>query len=175
MSVDRARFLVSTGLGAAAAVMLDRLVARAETIAPSDIDTLNAAIELERAGIKAYDDAAATKLLSPKVLALALLFKRDHTVHLAALTAAVDSAGGKVSDKTLALAYPKLATEADILAFAQVVEQKAASTYLSVIPEFKDRDLAQVVGSILGVETIHVGVLAQALGAFPPYPSGFVK
>lgn len=155
--------------------MLDRLVARAETLAPGDLDTLNAAIELERAGIKAYDDAAATNLLTPKILAVAQLFKRDHQVHLAALVAAVESAGGKVSDKTLVLPYPKLATEADILSFAKVVEEKAASTYLSVVPEFKDRDLAQVVASILGVETIHVGVLAQALGTFPPYPSGFVK
>lgn len=85
------------------------------------------------------------------------------------------AAAGKVTEKTLHLDYPKLASQADILAFAQVVEEKAASTYLSVIPEFKDRDLAQVAASIMGVETIHVGILAQALNVFPPYPSGFVK
>jgi rubrerythrin len=175
MSFSRARFIVASGLGAGAAVLLDRFVARAESAAPGDIETLNAAIELERAGIKAYDDAAETKLLTPKILSVALLFKRDHQTHLAALIAAVESGGGTPSDKTAHLHYPRLASESDILKFAQTVEEKAASTYLSVIPEFKDRDLAQVAGSILGVETIHVGVLAQALDEFPPYPSGFVK
>ena len=155
--------------------MLDRLVARAASADPGDLDTLNAAIELERAGIKAYDDAASTKLLSPKVLQVALLFRRDHQVHLAALSAAVQSGGGIVTDKTAHIDYPKLATESDVLAFAQVVEEKAASTYLSVVSEFKDRELAQVAASIMGVETIHVGILAQVLNAFPPYPSGFVK
>jgi len=175
MSISRARFIVASSLGAGAAVLLDRLVARAASADPGDLDTLNAAIEIERAGIKAYDDAASTKLLSPKVLSVALIFKRYHQTHLAALAAAVESGGGKVTDKTAHFDYPKLATESDVLAFAQVVEEKAASTYLSVIPEFKDRELAQVAASIMGVETIHVGILAQVLNAFPPYPSGFVK
>ncbi len=175
MSIPRARFLVASALGAGAVVLLDRLVARAANADRGDLDTLNAAIEVERAGIKAYDDAASTKLLSPQILQVALLFRRDHQTHLTALAAAVESGGGKVTDKTLHLDYPKLATQADILAFAQVVEEKAASTYLSVIPEFKDRDLAGVAASIMGVETIHVGILAQALNVFPPYPSGFVK
>ncbi len=155
--------------------MLDRFVARAAQADAGDLSSLNSAIELERAGIKAYDAAAATKLLSPKVAAYAAMFKRDHQMHLAALVAAVQAGGGTPSLNTAKLPYPQLTTERDILIFAQGVEEKAASTYLSVIPEFKDRDLASVAGSILGVETIHVGVLAQALGDFPPYPSGFVK
>ena len=174
-SLSRARFIVASGLGATGVVLLDRLVARAAMATPGDIQTLNAAIELERAGIKAYDDAAATKLLSPQVLALALLFQRDHQAHLAALSAAVRSGGGTPSLKIAKLHYPQLATQNDILAFARGVEEKAASTYLSVIPDLNDRDLAGFAASILGVETIHVGILAQALGEFPPYPGGFVK
>jgi rubrerythrin len=175
MEYSRARFLVSAGLGAGAVVLLDRLVARAATIEASDVATLNAAIELERAGIKAYTDAAATKLLSPKILQVALLFQRDHQTHLAALVAAVQSSGAVPSAKTAKLDYPNMTTENEVLAFARTVEETAASTYLSVIPEFKDRELAGVAGSILGVETVHVGILAQALDAFPPYPGGFVK
>ena len=171
----RARFIVASGLGATGVALLDRLVARAASADPGDLQTLNAAIELERAGIKAYDDAAATKLLSPKVLALALLFRRDHQMHLAALAAAVQSGGGTPTAKIANIHYPQLASENDILAFAKGVEEKAAGTYLSVIPDFKDRQLAGVAASILGVETIHVGMLAQALGTFPPYPDGFVK
>jgi len=175
MSLSRARFIVASGLGAGAVVLLDRLVARAESADAGDLETLNAAIELERAGIKAYDDAASTKLLSPRVLQIAMLFKRDHQTHLAALIAAVQSGGGTVTDKTTHLEYPRLASQADVIAFAQTVEEKAASTYLSVIAEFKNRDLAQVAASILGVETIHVGILSQALDTFPPYPGGFVR
>jgi rubrerythrin len=175
MQYSRTRFLVASGLGAGAVLLLDRLVARAATASPGDLAALNAAIELERAGIKAYDDAAATKLLSPHVLDVATLFKRDHQTHLAALEAAVRSGGGTPSSATAKLDYPALATEAQILAFARDVEEKAASTYLSVIPEFQDRELAAVAASILGVETVHVGTLSLALGAFPPYPTGFVK
>ncbi len=175
MSLSRARFLIASGIGASGLALLDRVVARAAGADPGDLSSLNAAIELERAGIKAYDDAAATKLLSPKIAAVAAIFKRDHQMHLAALIAAVEAGGGTPSTKTAKLHYPQLTSENGILYFAQDVEKKAASTYLSVIPELKDRDLAGVIGSILGVETVHVGALAQALGAFPPYPSGFVK
>ncbi len=158
-----------------AALLLDRFVARAAAADPKDMATLNAAIELERAGIKAYDDAAATRLLSPGVLKVATLFRGDHVAHLAALTAAVRAGGAIPSTATAKLDYPQLSSEKDVLAFARDVEEKAASTYLSVLPDLRDRDLAQVAASILGVETVHVGILAQALGAFPPYPSGFVK
>lgn len=175
MEHSRARFLVATALGAGVAVSLDRLVARADSVAHPGLDALNAAIELERAGIKAYDDAAATKLLSPDVLKLALLFRGDHSAHLAALIAAVRASGHLPSDKTAKLTYPPLTSQTDIVRFARVVEERAASTYLSVIPDLRDRDLAQTLASILGVETVHVGMLAQALGEFPPYPTGFVR
>jgi len=72
-------------------------VAAAEKADPGDMATLNAAIALERAGIKAYVDAAATGLLPKEILAIASGF-----------------------------------------AFALVVERKAASTDLSVIPDLKD-------------------------------------
>src|ERR1700722_12449415 len=123
MDSTRARFLVASGLGAGAALLLDQLVARAASLDASDIATLNAAIELERAGIKAYADAAGTKLLSPKVLQVALLFQRDHQSHLAALIAAVQSSGSTPSAKTAKLDYPHLTSEGDVLKFAQTVEE----------------------------------------------------
>ena len=175
MDFSRSRFLVATGLGVGAAVMLDRAVAQAETIVPGDLDALNAAIELERAGIKAYTDAAGTGLLTGHVAHVASLFRNDHSAHLAALIATVQASGATPSDKTAHVDYPKLANEKDILLFAKTVEELAASTYLSVIPDLRDRKLAQTVGSILGVETTHVAVLAIALEDFPPYPDGFVK
>jgi hypothetical protein len=175
MSISRLRFIVATGLGTGVLASFDQLIARAASADANDLATLNAAIELERAGIKAYDDAAGLKLLSPKPLEVAHLFRRDHVSHLAALQAAVTSGGGTPSTKIAKVDYPQMKSEKDVLGFASTVEKLAASTYLSVIPEFKDRNLAQVAGAILGVETTHVGMLASALGEFPPYPSGFVK
>jgi rubrerythrin len=149
-------------------------VEAATTADPSDIGSLNAAIAIERAGIKAYTDAAATGLLSKPVLAVASGFLADHTAHRDALIAAVRAAGGTPTTQTLKLPYPPLKSEGDILRFALVVEKKAADTYLSEIPEFKDRHFAEFAASILGVETTHVALLASALNQLPPYPGGFM-
>jgi hypothetical protein len=152
--------------------LLASLAAAAQAATPADLSTLDAAIELERAGIKAYADAAATGLLSPPVLAIATAFAADHTAHRDALIGAVVSAGATPSAGTAPIVYPALATERDIIAFADAVERKAASTYLSVIPDLDDRRLAGVAAAILGVETTHVALLAQALGE-RAYPGGF--
>lgn len=167
------------GAGSALALvgmpLMTRLVAAAEKDAdPADLDTLNTAIELERAGIKAYVDAAGTGLLSPAIIETATGFIADHTAHRDALIAAVISGGGTPTTRTFAIEYPPLHSQADILEFALVVEKKAASTYLSVIPDLKNRDLAQVAASILGVETTHVSVLSNALGK-RVFPSHFVS
>jgi rubrerythrin len=174
MMIRRAQIL---GFGTAAAAiglpLLTNFAAAAEHADPDDIASLNVAIELERAGIKAYADAAATNLLSPGVLELAGRFVADHTAHRDALIGAVRAAGATPSTATAAIPYPPLATERDIIAFANTVELKAASTYLSVVPELHDRHLAAVAAAILGVETTHVALLSQALGK-KTYPSGFV-
>ncbi len=153
--------------------LLTALAAAAQTADPADIASLNSAIELERAGIKAYADAGATGLLSKPVLSLAARFVADHTAHRDALAGAVRSAGFTVSEKIAPIAYPPLATERDVIAFANVVEMKAASTYLSVIPDLHHRELAGVAAAILGVETTHVALLAAALDT-RVYASGFV-
>ena len=166
------------GFGSAAVafspLLLSSLAAAAVTADPADIASLNSAIELERAGIKAYVDAAATKLLSPQVLAVAGGFIVDHTAHRDALIGAVKAAGATPSTATAQLVYPALTSEKDIIAFAIVVEKKAAATYLSVVPDLKDRNLAGIAAAILGVETTHVALLENALGITRSYPSGFV-
>jgi len=114
------------------------------------------------AGIKAYQDAAATGILPPDVLAIAGGFMADHTAHRDALIAAVKASGNTPSTATAKLTYPPLKRVNDILAFAMVVERKAASTYLSVIPDLKDPGFRQAAASILGVETTHVALHAPA-------------
>lgn len=174
------RYSRASLLGATSAIalvglpLLGSLVEAATAADPGDLQMLNAAIELERAGIKAYNDAATTGLLTPPVLKVAQGFVADHIAHRDALIAAVNAGGGTPSNATAQLVYPPLRSQTDILHFALVVEEKAASTYLSVIPDLKNRDLAQAAASILGVETTHVSVLVSALGIQTPYAKGFV-
>jgi rubrerythrin len=173
--ISRAALL---GAGSAIALvgvdLMTRFVQAASVADADDIAALNAAIELERAGIKAYQVAAATKLLSAPVLAVCGRFVADHVAHRDALIAAVRAGGGVPSEGTAHLNYPTLDSQVAILHFARGVEEKAASTYLSVVPEFSNRALAQAAASILGVETTHVALLAQALGE-TSYPSSFVS
>jgi len=167
-------------LGASSAVALVGLplvagfVEAAERADAGDIATLNAAISLELAAIKAYQDALGTGLLTPGVAAIASRFTSDHGAHRDALSAAVTAGGYTPSQATAWLTYPPLNTQADILRFAMAVERKAAATYLSVVPDLKDRRLAGFAAAILGVETTHVSTLASALGV-PVYESGFVS
>lgn len=167
-------------LGASSAIalvggpLMTQFVEAAQAADPADLATLNAAIALELAGIKAYADAAKTGLVSAAVLKVVSGFVADHTAHAQALSAAVKAGGGVPATTPATLVYPSLKSENDIIRFALVVEEKAASTYLSVIPDLKNRDLAQVAASILGVETTHVAKLCDVLGQ-RSYPSGFVS
>lgn len=171
------RSQIFAGLPAAAlfAALVPTLATAAAAAPSKDIDLLNsAAIPLERAGIKAYQDAAALNILSPGVLAVAKGFMADHQAHLGALEAAVRAAGATPSTNVAVITYPTLKTEKDIIAFAESVERTAASAYLSVFPVLEDKNLARAAASILGVETMHVTVLASALGQGVPY-HGFVS
>jgi hypothetical protein len=176
------RFSRATILGASSAIalvgptLLQRFLVVAEAADEGDVKILNVAIALERAGIKAYQDAAGTGLLQKPVLDVAVGFMKDHTAHRDALVAAVQHAGGTVTSETTKLTYPELKTQGDILKFALAVERQAAATYLSVLSSFKDRQLAQASGAILGVETTHVAILTQTLGmGTEPYNGGFVS
>jgi rubrerythrin len=171
----------STILGASSAIalvgstLMQRFLVAAEAADEGDVKILNVAIALERAGIKAYTDAASTGLLEKPVMAVATGFMRDHEAHRDALIAAVKHTGATPTPEVAKLTYPALKSQSDILKFALVVERQAASKYLSVIPSFTDRQLAQVAASILGNETTHVAILAQVLGLGTEPYGGFVS
>lgn len=123
-----------------AALMRD-FVEAASAADPSDLATLGAALELESAAIKAYDDAAASKLLSAGVLKVALGFRGDHVAHHDALAAAIRAAGAAPSLKIAHLDYPALTAEADVLRFAKTVEERAAS------PTFRSSPTSSIASS----------------------------
>jgi hypothetical protein len=174
LDISRVRFLgAGTALAAFGPALLTPFIAAAAQASEGDVKILNTAIALERAGIKAYKDALKTGLLSPGVLTVAKGFMTDHLAHLAALTGAVKAAGQTPTSATTKITYPTLASEADVLQFAEGIEKGAVTTYLSVIAAFEDRNLAKVAASILGVEATHVSTLAAALKETTPY-KGFV-
>ena len=164
MQVSRAKLLgTGTALTMIGAGLLGPFIAAAEAASDGDIKILQSAAMSERTAIKAYTDAAATGLLSPGVLAVAKGFMADHTAHRDALEGAIKAAGMTPSTGVLAITYPPLKTEGDILKFAQTLERGAATAYLSSVPNLQDRNLAKVAASILGVETTHVAILEYTL------------
>lgn len=125
MTTRRKVLFSGAALGLLGLPALRTLVSAATGASAVDLNTLNVAIELEHAGIKAYQDASATALLSSKVAKVAGGFMRDHIAHRDALIAAVTAGGGTPSAKTSTLPYPKLTSERDILEFAKSVEERA--------------------------------------------------
>lgn len=164
MRVSRAKLLgTGTALVTIGAGLLGPFITAAEAATEGDIKIVQFAALSERTAIKAYADAAGTGLLSPGVLAVAKGFMADHMAHRDALEGAIKAAGVTPDTAVAAITYPPLKSETDILAFAETLERGAASAYLASIPNLQDRNLAKVAGSILGVETTHVAILAYTL------------
>jgi len=162
-----------TAIGAVAAVRSSAAGAASRADA-DDVKLLNTAIGLELAAIKMYADAVTANLLTPVVANVTNQFSADHAAHRDALTAQVQQGGQTPTSDPAPLQSPPMKTEADFLAFALSAERQLATTYLSAVPQFRNRDLARIAASILGVDTAHVALLSEALRQTPAYPGGFV-
>ena len=160
---------------AGASLVLAPAVALAAAHADSgDLTLLNTAISLELAAIKMYADAVTANLLTPVVANVTNQFSADHAAHRDALIAQVQQGGGMPSTTPAPLQPPDMKTEADFLTFALAGERQIATNYLAAIPQFKNRDLAKLTASILGVDATHIALLTEALKQSPPYPGGFL-
>ena len=173
-TLSRAHALGALAALGLAAPLISNCTLAADKIDPADLKTLGSALALERAALDAYGKAVDSKALSAPVLAVVNLFVADHTAHRDALIAAI-TAGGQTPGTDLApLDTPTLQTEADILNYAYGVERTLANGHLTAVPAFRNRDFAKTAASILGVETTHVALLAEALRKGNAYPSSFV-
>lgn len=151
--------------------------ALATTVTTADVDILNVALALEHEAIDAYQIGAESGLLQQAVLGVAVAFQSHHKAHRDALIAAIRSMGGRPeeaksrADYAAALNVAAIRDQTDILRLAQRLERGAANAYLSVIPAFANRDLAQVAGKLASDETAHWALLSNALGdALPATP-----
>jgi rubrerythrin len=174
-TLSRASVLGAAGaLTLAAPILTGRLSLAAAKTDPNDVKLLSAALALELAEIKAYGDAIASGMLSPPVQATLQSFAADHAAHRDTLTAALAKAGASASSEFAPLESPVPHSEADVLANAYGLERQIAALYLGATAQYADRELTATAASILGVETAHVALLAEALRRWPAYPSGFV-
>ena len=167
----------SIALSGAAIAMLggqDVLAANSAGDAGKDVGILNVALALEHEAINAYTLGAQSGLLQKPVLDIALLFQSHHKQHRDALIATIQKLGGnpvmekKLNDYAEALQANLIKSQADILTLAQRLEKGAANAYLSVIPAFKDSELAKISGRLAADETMHWTILSNALGTMLP-------
>jgi bacterioferritin (cytochrome b1) len=169
----------SHAIGALAAAGVTLALAPAVALAAGradsgDLTLLQSAISYELAAIKMYADAVSANLLTPVVANVTNQFSADHAAHRDALIAQVQQGGGTPSTTPAPLQAPDMKTEADFLGFALAGERQIATVYLAAIPQFKNRDLAKLTASILGVDATHIALLTEALKQSPPYPGGFL-
>lgn len=179
---ERRQFLfnsVSVGLSATAVALLAGSPALAagsnmeDDQAGIDAQILSVALDAEREAVAAYGVGAASNLLSPGILKVAIQFQGHHKEHADLLINTITQLGGKVSDpKSHNFPVESLHTETDVLNFAATLERGAVSAYAGAIPLFQQRDLAKAAASILADEAMHWAVLRQVLG-LDPVPGAF--
>jgi rubrerythrin len=153
-------------------------LARAEAggHAAADLNILNVALGLEHEAIAAYQAGAESGLLAKPVLDVAVLFQGQHKQHRDALAATIRKAGAvPVEPKMMKdYAWPKLASQSDVLMFAAKLEAGAASAYLGALKAIQNKDYLTAAAAIMGNEAQHLAVLRHALGESPA-PSAFIS
>lgn len=137
-----------------------------------NVEILNKGLEAERFAIAAYELAAGTGLLSEGVIEVAKTFQSHHGQHAHKLHETIISLGGEpvrpLSQEEYAKKLPPgLVDEKTIIHYALTLEKGAAITYLNVIPDIENPQIAQAAASILGDEAMHWAVLRNALGLAP--------
>ncbi len=137
---------------------------------PADLRIFRFAASLENLAVAAYDTSAAL-LKTPAVVTAAKLFQEHHKEHAKLFNAQLKANGEKefTEPNSVLLAGLKpqidaLASEADVLAFAQDLELKAASTYFSTVGVLQGEKLAYTTMTIGGTEYRHAALLSSIRG-----------
>src|ERR671932_27706 len=107
-------------------------IALAESAAASagDIGILNFALTLEHFETALYRTLIKSGLLTGKALTFAQSFGAQESAHVAALTKTISQLGGTPVREQAAYNFPKLKTEAEVIATLAKVEDVGASAYL---------------------------------------------
>ncbi len=122
-----------------------------------DIGILNYALTLEYLETEFYEKVVQARLFSGKVGALIADFGRQESSHVAALTAAIDGAGGKPAAKP-AGKFP-ITSSSQVAMLAYTVENLGASAYLGQAANIQSKQVLASALAIHSVEARHAATL----------------
>ncbi|MBV8971698.1 MAG: ferritin-like domain-containing protein [Sphingomonadaceae bacterium] len=168
--------LVSAAVGLVAAVPAGAAPVRRHTggATASDVAVMQGALALEHEGIAAYKIAGGSGLLSPEVLAVALVFLGHHEGHRDALAKLIARSGGKPVEPKSNDEYIKslniaaLKNQADVIRFAAGLEQGATNAYVGQVAALQDKATAHLFGQLGADEAVHWALLNNAAGGTVP-------
>jgi Ferritin-like domain len=154
------------GAGAVAPFVGNALAASSS----SDLDILNFALTLEYLETAFYQVKGKSVGLSGEAKKLAGQFGDEESQHVAALTKAITSSGGKPV-KTPTFVFP-VTNQASFLKLAYVLENTGVGAYNGAAPSIKSKEVLAAAGSIVQIEGRHAAAIALQNGA-EPAPSAF--
>jgi len=131
--------------------------------ATTDVDILNFALTLEYLETNFYQVKGKSVHLSGEAKTLATSFGDEEAQHVAALTKAIKSSGGKP------VAMPKFAfpvtNQASFLKLAYTLENVGVGAYNGAGPSLTSKALLAAAGSIVQVEARHAASIAVLTGS----------
>lgn len=177
--MDRRKFLhklsLTSGVAAGSVIIsaCSSTTAQENTIDfADDAELVIAGAEFEAMGIKTYQVAAASNLITDNtVLNTAVAFMNDHIEHLTVLNELLSNFGFDKIDPTNADPDPGVAnvtSQTDVLELAHSVEYQAAVFYFTgIVNQITSPEARRVFANILPVETAHFITYKNALGFQP--------
>ena len=200
--LSRRRFLVGTGVAASAVLVTAACGSDDDTSSSGESTTStqggqqgasgDAAVAALAAGLEvlavstykaALDAATAGKLgaVPPAGETFVKTAMAHHQEHLAAWNKVLKSAGqpevtqpNATLKPTVDAEFAKAKTFGDAAKLALTLEETAAATYLSAIPQLKDKTAINQAASIQAIDAKHAAILLFVLGMYP-VPDTFAK
>jgi Ferritin-like domain len=164
--INRASFILRGALAAGAvygAGAVAPFVSNAfAATATSDLDILNFALTLEYLETDFYKVKGKSVGLGGQAKALASSFGDEEAEHVAALTKAITSSGGKPVKKPM-FDFP-VTNQASFLKLAYVLENTGVGAYNGAGPSLTDKALLAAAGSIVQIEARHAASIAVLTG-----------
>jgi hypothetical protein len=175
--ITRSSFILRGAIGAGAALgagAISPFVSGA-LAAPgsSDVDILNFALTLEYLETSFYQVKGKAVGLSGEAKALAAEFGAEEAEHVAALTKAIQSAGG-TPVKMPAFVFP-VSDQAGFLKLAYTLENLGVGAYNGAGPSLQNKALLAAAGSIVQVEARHAAAIGLLTGRSVVPNGGFDK
>lgn len=144
-------------------------IALAESAAQAggDLDILNYALTLEHFENALYRGLLSTGLLTGQAKSFAQTFGAHENDHVNALTQTITKLGGTPVKEQAAYNWPKLTSQAQVIALLANVEDVGASAYLGAAPLVQSPDLLTVAVQIHTVEAEHATGFRYLAGQDP--------